>query len=217
MESTYKLYYFNGNGRAVNLRAMLTLAKANWEDCRFTFAEWPAVKSTGKFEFGQLPALEVDGKVKVQTMALEVFVARRFGFLGTNAEDEYQILNLLCSRDDFSKSFRLLIFPTEEQKSQREEIVRNLREKELPLLMSTFEKKYLENGNRKYFLGEQFSLADIFLANVFFQLFESSTYKDLFGGVPAKSCPNLAELVKRVREGEMKEFFEKVYDHTSFF
>ena len=29
---TYKLYYFNGNGRAMIIRAILEYSKAKWED-----------------------------------------------------------------------------------------------------------------------------------------------------------------------------------------
>ena len=41
MEDSYKVYYFNGNGRAANLRAILSYAKAKWENVKINFEDWP--------------------------------------------------------------------------------------------------------------------------------------------------------------------------------
>jgi glutathione S-transferase len=217
MQPTYKLHYFDGNGRAVNIRAILDYANANWEDNRISFADWPALKSSGKFEFGQMPVLELEGKQKTQTIAIEIFLARRFGLIGSTEEDEYQILNILSSREDYSKTLYGLIMPTEEQKTKREEIVKNLRENVFPLFLEATEKKYLANGKGKYFLGDKFSLADIFLVTGFTQLFESVGFKDLFSDVPSKFAPNVLELTKRIKENDLKNFFAKSYLHNSLF
>ncbi len=217
MESTYRVHYFDGNGRAVNLRAILEFSGTKWEDNRINFADWPALKASGKFEFGQLPVLEVDGKQKTQTIAMEIFLAKRFGLLGSNEEDEYQIVNLLCAREDYSKHLYSLLFPTEEQKAKREEIVKNITENVLPIFLKAVESRYVNNGKGKYFLGDKFSLADIFLTTGFAQLFESPAVKDLFSQAPVQHSPLVNDLVRRVKETELKTFFEKVYNHTSFF
>lgn len=217
MQSTYKVNYFEGNGRAVNLRAMLDYANANWEDNQISFANWPSIKASGKFEFGQLPVLEVDGKQKTQSIALEVFLARRFGLMGSNEEDEYQILNLLATRDDYSKHIYGLLMPNEEQKNKREELIKTIRENVFPTLIGAIEKRYIENGKGKYFLGDKFSLADIFLATGFTQLFESVGLKDLFSDIPSQIAPNVLELTKRIKENELKNFFANRYLHNSIF
>jgi len=217
MQTTYKVHYFDGNGRAVNIRAMLDFSNSSWEDNKINFADWPAVKASGKFEFGQMPVLEVDGKQKTQTVAIEVFLARRFNLLGSNEEDEYQILNLLCTREDYSKHLYGLLMPTEEQKAKREEMIKNMSENVFPTLLTAMEKRYVENGKGKYFLGDKFSLADIYLATGFTQLFESVALKDLFSQIPTKYAPNVQELVNRIKENELKAFFEKTFNHNSFF
>ncbi len=217
MQSTYKVHYFDGNGRAVNMRAILDYANANWEDNKISFADWPALKSSGKFEFGQMPVLEVEGKQKTQSIAIEVFLARRFGLMGLNEEHEYQIMNLLSTREDYSKHLYGLLMPNEEQKLKRDEIINNLRENVFPTILGAFEKRYLENGKGNYFLGDNFSLADIFLVTSFMMLFESVSLKDLFAGIPSKLAPNLLELIQRIKENELKNFIAKSYLHNSLF
>lgn len=68
----------------------------NFEDFRYSFTlvdgnyvrpEFNADKAAGKFKFGQVPTLEVDGVQIVQSKAIERFVAREIGLLnGSNVE-----------------------------------------------------------------------------------------------------------------------------------
>lgn len=59
---SYKLHYFPGYGRAEAIRMLLNLAGVEYEEVNYTFADMPELKASGKLEFGQLPALEKDGK-----------------------------------------------------------------------------------------------------------------------------------------------------------
>ena len=137
--------------------------------------------------------------------------------MGSGAEDEYQIFNLLSVREDYSKSLYGLLFPNEDQKNRREEIIKDLAENVLPKLAGKFEATYVANGAGKYFLGDKFSLADIFVATTFSQIFETATFKELFGNVPAKSATKLTELINRIKSNDLKEYFEKNYIKTSMF
>lgn len=56
--TTTKVYYFQGYGRAEPIRMLLAHAKEQFEDIQYSFEEWAKVKAEGKFEFGQLPAVE---------------------------------------------------------------------------------------------------------------------------------------------------------------
>ena len=56
-----KLYYFDVYARAEPIRILLNHAKVTFEDVRLTGPEFGALKGEGAFEFGQLPALKIDG------------------------------------------------------------------------------------------------------------------------------------------------------------
>ena len=217
MENTYRVHYFEGNGRAANIRALFVSAKVKFENVLINFAEWGTLKSSGKFENAQLPVLEVNGKQYTQTMAIELYLARQFNLLGSNLEDEFQITNLLCSREDYAKYMYEVIMPNEDQKNRREAIVKNLAENVLPAMIQKYETKYVSNGAGKYFLGDKFSLADIFLFTTFYSAFESPLMKDSFGQIPAKHAPKLTELLQRLRQEELKEYFENTHILTSIF
>ena len=66
-----KLYYLDMYGRAEPIRMLAYHAKIpNFEDVRFKMEEWPTQKFSGKFEFGQMPAIEVSDETgKVQYFA----------------------------------------------------------------------------------------------------------------------------------------------------
>lgn len=42
---------------------LLAHAKQPFENVNFTFDSWPAEKFSGKYEFNQLPGLEIDGTI----------------------------------------------------------------------------------------------------------------------------------------------------------
>jgi glutathione S-transferase len=210
MESQYKVYYFNLNARAVNIRAILTYAGANWSDAKVNFPDWPILKSSGKFLYGQMPGVEIDGKMYNQTIAIEVLLARRFNLLGKSDIDEYEILALLASREDYTKMVVPLIWPNEEQKAKMPEIVKTLVETDLPAFLKIYEQKYTELSG-KYFLGDNFSLADIFMATTFQMIFWKDQAKDTFGHLPEQYAPKLSAHVKKIQENELAGYFDKVY------
>lgn len=62
MAPSLKLVYFDMKGRAEAIRLALHIGGIPFEDTRITYAEFtPEMKET--LPFGQLPILEIDGKV----------------------------------------------------------------------------------------------------------------------------------------------------------
>lgn len=76
----YKLVYFDVYGRAEPIRMLLWHAKQEFEDIRLTPEDFAKHKEEGKFEFGQVPLLEVDGKKYVQSHAILRLLGRKHGY-----------------------------------------------------------------------------------------------------------------------------------------
>jgi glutathione S-transferase len=74
-----------------------------YEDCRYPLAivdgayvrkEFDEVKAAGTFKFGQVPTLEVDGVQLAQSKAIERYVARETGLLGSTSIEVRFVLRL---------------------------------------------------------------------------------------------------------------------------
>ncbi|PIO69367.1 glutathione S-transferase protein [Teladorsagia circumcincta] len=82
----YRLLYFDGRGRAEVARQLFALANQEYVDVRITHEEWP--KHKPEMPFGQLPVLDVDGKLLGQSHAINRYLARQFGFAGKSPFEE---------------------------------------------------------------------------------------------------------------------------------
>ena len=203
--SKYILHYFGFNGRGAVPRAILSYAKADWTNHLIKQEEWPKIKKSGLCEFEQLPVLEVNGKKYCECQAISLYLGETFDLLGKDVEENYQINNLLLTTDDFAPLIFQLVFCKDEVK--KAELKRKTEEK-FKFYLSKFEKRYVELGKNKYFLGDKFTLADIYLATSI----PSTTALLGLKESPCKEvAPNIGELIKRVNENELKEYHEKFF------
>ena len=207
-EDTFKITYFKGNGRAVLMRAVLSYAKAKWENNFVDFSTtWQELKASGYAEFGQVPILEHNGKTYSQSAAITLYLARHFNIYGKNIEEEYQIDSLLCAIEDFVPVFYPVVMPlTEEQKNNPAKFKQALKDK-LQQYFKVFEARYAKFGSGKYFFGDHFSLADIFVGAQIPAYLVAFKDEDIMTPV----APNLKKLMDSLKENELKEFFEKYF------
>ena len=204
---TFKYYYFKVNARGGMARAILSYAKANWEDAIVDHATWAQMKQSDLPEFKQLPVLVHGDKKLAQSRAIEIYLAKLFKIYGDNVEQEYQIDSLLCSFEDVFIPFHDVFWPNTEELKNNLEKNKAITIEKFKTLLKVCENRYVNNGKGKYFLGEKFTLADIYVA---FAL----TYFDdcLKEKLLETNAPNVNELIKRIKENELKEFFEKYYN-----
>ena len=201
----YTLHYFAGNGRAVIARALLTYAKADWTNDLIKHEDCPKIKKSGLCEFEQVPVLEVDGKKYCESHAINLYLAEVFNLMGKDAEENYQIRNVLMAFDDYMAPIWAALFCKDEAKKPE---LQKAAEEKLKFFFGKFEKRYVDLGKGKYFLGDKFTLADIVLGSALPAAVDALGLKDC----PCKEvAPNLGELIKRLKENELKEFFEKFY------
>ena len=209
MSSKYTLYYFPVNARAIIARAILTYAKADWEDKRITHEEWPKMKETDLFEFHQMPILEHNGKKMSQSLAIDLYLLRQFNLYGKNIDEQYEIDNLLCTFDDLIPLLGKYVSRSKDEK-EKEETKKVLIEK-VQFYVKKIEERYIKLGKGKYYLGDHFSGADIYIASVF-PIFCNCLNMMI---VKEAGALSLYDLIVRIKENELKEFHEKVFIKNS--
>jgi glutathione S-transferase len=137
--------------------------------------------------------------------------------MGASYEDEYEILNLLGIREDLSKLIYQIFFPTEDQKARRDEIIVCLNETGLPFFLEAWEKKYVAHHG-KYFLGDKFSLADIFVTCFAETIFNMKGSKEIgLDQLLPKHAPKLAAHIENIKNNELGNYFKTVFNYEASF
>ena len=199
----YILYYFNVNARGCMARALLSYVKANWENKVLEYNDFlQNYKQKKEFcEYGQLPILEYKGKYYSQSMAIILFLAKKYNLMGDNEDEEFEINNLLCSFEDI---FPLIHDQSQDKKDAKYEKVRKY--------FKIYEDKYLNhvkenNGKKYYFANDKFTLADIYFGALIYSMLNSLKEIDM-----EKEFPALKKLLDFYKsDNALKEFYEKYY------
>ena len=202
-EDKYILYYFNVNARGCMARALLSYVKANWENKVLEYNDFlENYKQKKEFcEYGQLPILEYKGKYYSQSMAIILFLAKKYNLMGDNEDEEFEINNLLCSFEDI---FPLIHDQSQDKKDAKYEKVRKY--------FKIYEDKYLNhvkenNGKKYYFANDKFTLADIYFGALIYSMLNSLKEIDM-----EKEFPELKKLLDFYKsDNALKEFYEKYY------
>ena len=202
-EDKYILYYFNVNARGCMARALLSYVKANWENKVLEYNDFlQNYKQKKEFcEYGQLPILEYKGKYYSQSMAIILFLAKKYNLMGDNEDEEFEINNLLCSFEDI---FPLIHDQSQDKKDAKYEKVRKY--------FKIYEGKYLNHvkenkGKKYYFANDKFTLADIYFGALIYSMLNSLKEIDM-----EKEFPELKKLLDFYKsDNALKEFYEKYY------
>jgi len=199
MSDSYKLTYFKIKGLAEPIRMIFAVAGVAYEDVRIAQEEWPLVKE--KFEYGQLPILEVDGKQLAQSNAICRFLAKKFDLNGAGDWEAAKIDELADVLVDFRGEWRKYFM--EKDPVKKEEL--------LGTLLGTTSPKYLgkveafKTANAGDFLvGDKLSWIDIQYAH-FLEMFVKTSGPEVVG-----PYPNLKKLQDTVfAVPQIKEWIEK--------
>jgi glutathione S-transferase len=155
-----KLYYFDVYGRGEGIRMTLWHAKAQYEDVRLNEDDFAKIKSEGgKLEFGQVPALEKDGKFYVQTQAIMRYLGKTYGYYPEDAYQAYKVDSTLDAIHDLA--ITLLRAKNESNADKKKELLTNALTTTLPNFLTVMEKRLTENGNEAHLVGDKLTIADI--------------------------------------------------------
>ncbi|CAF1302740.1 unnamed protein product [Adineta steineri] len=167
--STYKLYYFDGRGRAEVSRLILATAGQKFEDIRYQSTEWPSHKS--EMPLNQMPVLEIDGMKLPQSMTVARFLARQFHLAGKNNLEQAKIEAVADTATDLLNKFGPIIWYQEEpqKKASISEFFTNELPKHLHNL-ETLSKAYSNGGS--FFVGNNLTFADLCVYDVLENILE---------------------------------------------
>ncbi|OWA50473.1 putative Glutathione S-transferase 1 [Hypsibius exemplaris] len=162
MAPKYKLHYFDTAGRAEVIRWIFAHAGQEFEDNRIKKADWPALKATTPN--GQLPYLEVDGKLLFESIAIARFVARKTGLTGKDDFEAAQADALVDYCSDAAKGLLAVLHEPDEKKKLA------LKEEYLKVgvqpYLKALERHLQANKNGEgFFVGDKPTWADLAIAN----------------------------------------------------
>jgi hypothetical protein len=118
---------------------------------------------------------------------------------------------LLDSLDDLFTIFKHFTWPESEEDKEHIKDYEKAFKSKFAFFVSVLEKKYKDKG--KYFLGDYFSLADIFITSVLTNFAEKLECQNII----KEQGPKIEELIERIKKNELKNFFERGYIKESKF
>ncbi|XP_072167883.1 S-crystallin SL11-like [Diadema setosum] len=191
---SYKLTYFDARGRVEIARLLFALKGVEFEDVRLPYdAAFATSEEKKKAPLGQLPILEIEGRpILPQSRAIQRYLAREFGFYGSNNK-EATIMDLVVETfDDFIEGMSKFI-ATESDEAKKAEMKKKFMEETAPRLLAFIEKLRGQSSSA-YFDGDKPSYADVTVFNLV-DVGVDHLGKDLFS-----KYPKLVELKQRVSE-----------------
>ena len=202
--STIKVHYFDGYGAADQIRALLAHAKVPFEDVRYTREEWGAVKESGKFEFKQVPVLEVDGKFYAQTISILRMLGKQHGYYTEDPAVNYRIDSTIDALGDLKQAMGRFAFEQDEEKKKAG--FHNFIENVFPPWATAIEKRLAANSSPHHAVGDKTTIADFALGGWAY----SCVYNDacpphaIFQEAVGK-FPHLQAYLVHLGEHELKE------------
>ncbi|XP_067684553.1 probable glutathione S-transferase 6 [Haliotis asinina] len=154
--STYKLIYFDIRAKAELARLMFAYQGQEYEDSRISMEEWPALKP--KMPFGQVPVLEVDGRMLSESVAITNYLARKFGLYGSTEFETFEVDQVVGITQDMWKV--IVDWIHENDETRKAALQKENEEKHFPKYLAALEKILKTNGNA-FFVGSQLSYADL--------------------------------------------------------
>jgi glutathione S-transferase len=157
--STYKLYYFNGRGRAEICRLVFAAAGEKFEDIRYEQDQWPSHKAD--MPLSQLPVLEFDGTKLPQSMSIARFLAKQFHLAGKDNFEQAKVDAVVDTINDTLTNFLSTYYEKDETKKQ--ELQKKYFAEELPKHLQNLENlgKLYGNGG-SYFVGNHLTWTDLY-------------------------------------------------------
>jgi len=158
MAPQYKLTYFDARGRAEPARLLFAHAGVTFEDNRIARESWPTLKP--KIPFGQIPVLEVDGKMLPQSKAICRYLAKQFKLLGKDDFEAALADAYVDCVEDVTSNLRE--WWMEQEAEKKKQLWNKFIEEQYKPFLVRFEEILKKNGTG-YLVGKDLTWADLFV------------------------------------------------------
>ena len=186
---------------------LLSHVKQEYEDVRLSNEEFTKMKTEGKLEFGQVPAVEWDGVMYTQTHAILRAIGHNNGLYSTDPITMWKIDSIIDATGDLLSAYYTAAFnPVEETKK---ELLEKFFSVTFPTYLERLENRLKKNSSQKHIVGDNMTIADFVLAGVAYSRFlnEANPNKATELAIVEKNPVALAYF-KSLGE-ELKEHLEK--------
>ncbi|KAF9962460.1 hypothetical protein BGZ72_004829 [Mortierella alpina] len=172
-DNTHELVYFPFHGLAGCIRAALVISGEPYKQTLITsgephertilnFSDWFTIKPSTPF--GYIPLLREKTKCGktlelAEISTIEQFLAQRFGLLGKDLWEEYQIKMFLSSTHSLVTYLTHTVVHS--PREDRPAFLERFRKSHLTLWVASHEKHLKANGSNGHYVGDQLSIADI--------------------------------------------------------
>ena len=162
--NSIKLTYFDAKGAAETSRIAFRYGNIDFEDVRLNREQWMELKQSEKTVFGQLPMLEVDGKVLAQSTAIARYAGKMVNLYPSNPVDALVVDMIMDSQKDIISKLTPSFYEKDEEKkkSMREEVKHNV----YPRFLKAWETMFHMSGG-DWIIGNTMTIADISLFTMF--------------------------------------------------
>nr|UOU03300.1 glutathione S-transferase sigma 11 [Brachionus rubens] len=168
--SNYKLYYFNGRGRAEISRLILAAAGVSYEDVRIS--DWPKTKSDAPI--GQLPYIDINGLKLPQSLSIARYLAREYNLAGSNNLDSAKADAIVDTCIDLMTAFYQKVFLVNDMEAKEAALKKFLGDDAIKGL-ENIEKLARQYGSKGYSVGNSLCWADLFIHEITFSLLNYDT------------------------------------------
>ncbi|XP_781175.1 glutathione S-transferase 3 [Strongylocentrotus purpuratus] len=160
---SYKYTYFTFKSRPEVNRLLFLLAGVEYENNCIDHNQYWAMRSDGKLPLLQLPILETDGRIIIQSRAIQRYLAKKFGFYGNGVEDELLIDEAVETAEEIL-DYALPWIYRELDEKKNAEIKKEYWDYHGPRLLPFLEKR-LEGSTSGFFVGDSLTVADLSVFN----------------------------------------------------
>ncbi|CAO2634249.1 Glutathione S-transferase A1 [Lemmus lemmus] len=157
------LHYFNGRGRMECIRWLLAAAGVEFEekfiDCK---EDLEKLQKDGSLMFQQVPMVEIDGMMLVQTRAILNYIATKYNLYGKDAKERALIDMYTEGIFDLTEMIRHLVVCPPDQREAKVSLVKDkTKNRYLPALENV-----LKSHGQDYLVGNRLTRVDIHLLEV---------------------------------------------------